>query len=111
MVKRPWGFYESIEEGLGFKVKRIVVNPGASLSLQRHQHRSEHWVVVSGVAVVQLGSNVRYIQTNESVYIEKKQIHRLKNEEKEQLILIEIQIGDYLGEDDIERLDDLYGRQ
>ena len=110
LVKRPWGYYDSVEEGLGFKVKRIVVNPGASLSLQRHQHRSEHWVVVDGQALVQLDEVTKHLNANESVYIEKHQIHRLTNEGQEPLTLIEVQVGSYLGEDDIERLQDIYGR-
>lgn len=110
LVKRPWGFYDSIEEGIGFKVKRIVVNPGASLSLQRHQYRSEHWVVVDGDALVQIDQAVKQLKANESVYIEKKQIHRLTNVGRKLLTLIEVQVGTYLGEDDIERLQDIYGR-
>ena len=108
--RRPWGYYDAIDEDDGFKVKRIVVKPGCSLSLQRHQHRAEHWVVVKGEAVVQIGNQEQIVKENQSVYIEKKEIHRLFNRTKTPLCLIEVQIGTYLGEDDIERLEDIYGR-
>lgn len=108
--RRPWGYYDSIDQGNGFKVKRIVVNPGCCLSLQRHQQRAEHWIVVDGEAVVRIGDTERTVHVNESVYIEKKQIHRLTNKTNKPLILIEVQVGSYLGEDDIERLEDVYGR-
>jgi len=107
---RPWGSFESIEEGMGYKVKNINVNPGESLSLQRHQHRSEHWVVVGGIAEVTCGNEILTLQKNESTYIPKGEIHQLSNPGKEVLKIIEIQTGDYLEEDDIERLDDRYGR-
>ena len=107
---RPWGSFESIEEGMGYKVKNITVNPGESLSLQRHQHRSEHWVVVGGIAEVTCGNETLTLQKNESTYIPKGEIHQLSNLGKEVLKIIEIQTGNYLEEDDIERLDDRYGR-
>lgn len=110
-VRRPWGWYETIEEGSGFKVKRIEVNPGCRLSLQRHRHRAEHWVVTSGEAVVQVDDSVQNIGKNESVYIAQYSIHRLINAKEVPCTLIEVQIGSYLGEDDIERLKDDYGRQ
>jgi len=107
---RPWGCYDSIEEGKGYKVKNITVNPGQRLSLQRHQHRSEHWVVVEGVAEVVCGNETMILQANESIYIPKGTIHRLSNPGKTNLKIIEIQTGDYLEEDDIERIEDEYDR-
>lgn len=109
--RRPWGLYDAIDEGNGFKVKCIVVNPGCSLSLQRHQHRAEHWTVASGEALVQIGESVMVVHANESVFIEKQTIHRLTNRSNTPLTLIEVQIGDNLGEDNIERISDNYGRQ
>lgn len=108
--RRPWGWYDAIDEGNGFKVKRIVVNPGCSLSLQRHQHRAEHWTVASGEALVQVGETLKVVHENESVFIPQKEIHRLTNKTDASLTLIEVQIGQYLGEDDVERIEDKYGR-
>ena len=110
-VLRPWGWFDSIDQGERFKVKRILVHPGASLSLQMHHHRAEHWVVVKGVAEVQNGDNVIRLRENQSTYISQGQKHRLSNPGKEPLEIIEIQSGSYLGEDDIIRFDDIYGRQ
>lgn len=109
-VHRPWGHYESINVGDRYQVKRIVVIPGGVLSLQRHRHRSEHWVVVRGIAEVTLGENVRAVNENESVYIPVGSVHRLANRGESPLELIEVQTGSYFGEDDIERLDDIYKR-
>lgn len=109
-VTRPWGTYTTIEEGEHFKIKRIVVKPGASLSLQMHHHRSEHWVVVSGMAHVINGDKELMLNTNESTYIPAGHKHRLENTGIVDLILIEVQSGQYLGEDDIVRFDDKYGR-
>jgi mannose-1-phosphate guanylyltransferase/mannose-6-phosphate isomerase len=109
-VHRPWGTYTVLEEGAGFKVKRIVVNPGAALSLQLHHHRSEHWVVVLGVALVTRGDQKFTLQVGQSTYVPKETIHRLENPGTESLEIIEVQTGSYLGEDDIVRLDDLYQR-
>jgi mannose-1-phosphate guanylyltransferase len=109
-VHRPWGTYSVLEEGDKFKIKRIVVKPGASLSLQMHHHRSEHWVVVSGTAKVVNGDAERYVRTNESTYIPACTPHRLLNPGLFDLVMIEVQSGDYLGEDDIVRFDDVYGR-
>lgn len=109
-VTRPWGTYTVLEEGKGFKIKRIMVKPGASLSLQMHQHRSEHWVVVSGTARVTNGESSFLVKTNESTYIPAGNQHRLENPMDVELVLIEVQTGDYLGEDDIVRLEDKYGR-
>lgn len=109
-VYRPWGSYDSLSVGERFQVKRIVVKPGAALSLQRHQHRAEHWIVVSGVAEVTRDKDVFELRANQSTYLPKGSIHRLRNATTESVELIEVQSGDYLGEDDIERLDDVYGR-
>jgi mannose-1-phosphate guanylyltransferase/mannose-6-phosphate isomerase len=109
-VYRPWGSYESIDMDEGFQAKRLILLPGASISLQRHQHRSEHWVVVRGTAEVTRGEDVFLLQPNESTYIPVGTIHRLHNPGEEDLHIIEVQCGDYLGEDDIERFEDVYGR-
>jgi mannose-1-phosphate guanylyltransferase/mannose-6-phosphate isomerase len=109
-VMRPWGTYTVLEEGPGFKIKRIVVKPGASLSLQMHYHRSEHWVVVSGTAKVVNGERELLVRTNESTYIPAGHKHRLANPGIVDLIMIEVQSGNYLGEDDIVRFEDAYGR-
>lgn len=109
-VQRPWGWYDSIDHGERFKVKRIQVNPGASLSLQMHHHRAEHWVVVKGTAHITNGTELITLKENESTYIPKGQVHRLENLGSEPLEIIEVQSGDYLGEDDIVRFDDVYGR-
>jgi mannose-1-phosphate guanylyltransferase/mannose-6-phosphate isomerase len=109
-VYRPWGSYDSLAVGPRFQVKRIVVNPGAALSLQRHAHRAEHWVVVSGVAEVTCGERVYEVAENESTFIPRGVVHRLRNRGKTPVELIEVQSGGYLGEDDIERLEDVYGR-
>lgn len=109
-VFRPWGSYTVLEEGPRFKIKRIEVKPGASLSLQMHHHRSEHWIVVSGMAKVVNGERELYVNTNESTYIPAGHKHRLENPGKLDLVMIEVQSGDYLGEDDIVRFEDKYGR-
>jgi mannose-1-phosphate guanylyltransferase/mannose-6-phosphate isomerase len=109
-VHRPWGYYESIDVGERFQVKRIVVVPGGILSLQKHRHRSEHWVVVRGTAEVTIGEQVRAVHENESIYIPIGSVHRMANKGKIPLELIEVQTGSYLGEDDIERLEDVYKR-
>ena len=110
-VHRPWGYYESIDMGERFQVKRIVVIPGGMLSLQKHRHRAEHWVVVHGTAEVTIGDTVRAVHENESVYIPIGSVHRLANQGKIPLELIEVQTGSYLGEDDIERIEDIYKRR
>ena len=109
-VGRPWGTYTVLEEGPGFKIKRIVVKPGQSLSLQMHHHRSEHWVVVSGTAQVTNGERTLILRTNESTYIPAGNKHRLENPGLMDLVIIEVQSGEYLGEDDIVRFKDVYGR-
>jgi mannose-1-phosphate guanylyltransferase / mannose-6-phosphate isomerase len=110
-VNRPWGWYDSVDEGERFKVKRIQVKPGASLSLQMHHHRAEHWIVVKGIAEVTNGDQVITLYENQSTYIPQRQTHRLANPGLEPLEIIEVQSGSYLGEDDIVRFDDTYGRK
>lgn len=110
-VYRPWGFYESINEGERHQVKHLCVHPGAALSLQMHHHRAEHWVVVKGRAEVTVGEECRILEENESVYIPVETTHRLANPGDEPLSIIEVQSGSYLGEDDIVRFDDVYGRE
>lgn len=109
-VYRPWGWYDTVDYGERFKVKRIMVKPGASLSLQMHHHRAEHWIVVRGTAEVTNGDSVTILEENQSTFIPKGQTHRLKNIGIKALEVIEVQSGDYLGEDDILRLEDGYGR-
>jgi mannose-1-phosphate guanylyltransferase len=107
---RPWGAYTILEEGSNFKIKRIVVKPGETLSLQMHHHRSEHWIVVSGMARVVNGERELFVNTNESTYIPAGHKHRLENPGVLDLVMIEVQSGQYLGEDDIVRFEDVYGR-
>jgi mannose-1-phosphate guanylyltransferase/mannose-6-phosphate isomerase len=109
-VARPWGTYTVLEDGDRFKIKRIMVKPGASLSLQLHHHRSEHWIVVHGMARVVNGERELYLRTNESTYIPAGHRHRLENPGLLDLMMIEVQSGEYLGEDDIVRFEDIYGR-
>lgn len=109
-VHRPWGIYRVLEEGPNFKIKCIVVNPGAKLSMQMHKHRSEHWVVVSGTAKITNGTQDIELQANQSTYIPKTHRHRLENPGQLPLQIIEVQCGDYVGEDDIVRFDDSYDR-
>ncbi len=109
-VNRPWGWYDSVDEGERFKVKRIQVKPGASLSLQMHHHRAEHWIVVKGIAEVTNGEKVIRLKENESTYIPQGEKHRLSNPGTEPLEIIEVQSGNYLGEDDIVRFEDIYQR-
>lgn len=107
---RPWGTYSVLEQGDRYKIKKIIVKPGAKLSLQKHYHRNEHWIVVSGTAKVTIGEIEKILRANESTYIPMGEIHRLENPGKIDLIVIEAQVGDYLGEDDIVRLEDDYKR-
>ena len=108
--ERPWGGYTVLEENRNYKIKRIEVNPGHRLSLQMHHHRSEHWIVVSGTARVTNGDEVSIININESTFIPMGKLHRLENPGIIPLIIIEVQSGEYLGEDDIVRFDDDYQR-
>ncbi len=109
-VPRPWGQYTVLEEDAHYKVKRIVVDPGHKLSLQSHQQRAEHWVVVEGQAKITNGGKETFLQENQSTFIPKGEKHRLENPGSSPLVIIEVQTGTYLGEDDIERFDDIYGR-
>ena len=107
---RPWGYYQSIDNGSRYQVKRIVVRPGGRLSLQKHFHRAEHWIVVRGAAEVTLNADVHLVHENESIYLPIGSNHRLTNPGKIDLELIEVQTGSYLGEDDIIRIEDIYNR-
>ncbi|WP_370293017.1 mannose-1-phosphate guanylyltransferase/mannose-6-phosphate isomerase [Thalassolituus sp.] len=109
-VHRPWGFYETLDDAVGFKVKRLCVHPGHRLSLQRHEHRAEHWIVVSGVATTQINGEVSELGANESVYVPRGVAHSLSNQGAEDLVVIEVQTGSQLNEADIVRLDDPYHR-
>ena len=107
---RPWGFYEVLLDEKDHKVKRITLDPGGRLSLQRHKHRSEHWCVVSGVCTVTVDAEQKQLLAGEAIDIPQGSIHRIANNGNDKLVYIEIQLGDYFGEDDIERLEDDYGR-
>ena len=107
---RPWGTYTILEDTPGYKIKRIVVKPGKRLSLQKHFHRNEHWIVVSGTATVTVGNEVKIVRPNESTYIKMGEVHRLANEGKIDVVLIEAQVGEYTGEDDIVRIEDDFER-
>lgn len=109
--ERPWGSYTILEENRGYKIKKVEVKPGQRLSLQKHYHRSEHWIVVSGTAIVTNADKTITVNVNESTYIPKGTVHRLENPGIIPLILIEVQNGEYLGEDDIVRYDDDYERE
>jgi mannose-1-phosphate guanylyltransferase/mannose-6-phosphate isomerase len=109
--RRPWGWFETLTEGERFKVKRIVVLPGAALSLQSHKFRAEHWIVVEGTARVTVGDSVKIVKSNESVYIPLGEKHRLENPSDAPMVLVEVQTGNYFGEDDIIRYEDMYARQ
>jgi mannose-6-phosphate isomerase len=110
ITKCPWGSFEVLSEAPDHKVKRIVVEPGGILSLQRHKQRSEHWFVVSGKGIASVDGKDYPVQNGSAVDIPAKKTHRLKNSSTENLIIIEVQTGEYFGEDDIERLEDKYGR-
>jgi mannose-1-phosphate guanylyltransferase len=109
-VHRPWGTYEVLLSSSLYKIKRIAVKPAAKLSLQQHYHRNEHWIVVSGMATVTIENETFFVRPNESTYIKMGQTHRLENQGKIELVMIEVQVGEYVKEDDIVRFDDLYGR-
>ena len=109
-IYRPWGNFTSIEIGTNWQVKKLDIKPYASLSLQMHHHRSEHWIIVSGKAKVEIDGKISFLSKNQSIYVPLGAKHRLTNPDKEQLILIEVQSGSYLGEDDIVRFEDNYGR-
>jgi mannose-6-phosphate isomerase len=107
---RPWGSFTTLEEGNGYKIKRIEVNPGHRLSLQMHYHRSEHWIILSGTAKVTCGDTVELLEANQSTYVPQCTAHRLENPGVIKLVIIEVQNGEYLGEDDIVRFQDDYAR-
>ena len=109
-IQRPWGWYDIIDESDRYKVKSIEVNPGEKLSLQKHHHRAEHWVVVEGTALTECDGKEKLLAENQSTYIPVGSVHRLSNPGKIQLRIIEVQSGPYLGEDDIVSLEDIYGR-
>jgi mannose-6-phosphate isomerase-like protein (cupin superfamily) len=110
-VKRPWGTYQTILRGDTFQVKKIVVFPKQKLSLQSHEHRSEHWTVVEGIGTMTLNDKTISLNKEEYVYIPVGAIHRMANESDKEMTFIEVQNGDYLGEDDIKRYEDIYGRK
>lgn len=110
VAHRPWGTYEVLVDTEGYKVKRIVVKPSGRLSLQKHFHRNEHWIVVSGTATVTVDQETKLVRPNESTYIKMGQVHRLENDGKIDLVMIEVQVGEYTGEDDIVRIEDIYSR-
>ena len=110
VYERPWGSYKTLELGDGYQVKIITVNPGEQLSLQRHFKRSEHWVVIKGQPTITVGEEKKTYQVNDVVYIPVEAQHRMENLTDQPVQIIEVQIGSYLGEDDIERLEDIYGR-
>ena len=110
-IKKPWGHYEVVDLQEGFQIKKIVVKPEAKLSLQSHQHRSEHWIVAYGIATVEIGEEIFNLKSGESKFIPKKCKHRLENNGNKDLMIIEIQLGEYLGEDDIIRYEDIYNRK
>ena len=109
--ERPWGTYKTLEQGPGYQVKIIRVKPGGRLSLQRHQQRAEHWVVIEGEPTITLNDKTRQYKVNETLHIGVQDIHRLENLTDKPVAIVEVQIGAYLGEDDIERLEDVYGRK
>ena len=110
ITKKPWGYFEILELGNKFLIKKIIVKPGGILSLQSHKHRSEHWVVVEGKAEVYVAQKKKLLVEGESIYVPLGAVHRLKNSSQFPTLLIEVQTGSYLGEDDIVRYDDIYAR-
>ena len=110
-VTRPWGNYTVLLESDNYKIKKIIVNPKSRLSLQSHKHRSEHWTIVNGNAIIQVGKDKLNLTANQHVFIPKETIHRIENNTQSIVELIEVQIGDYLGEDDIIRYEDDYSRK
>ena len=110
-VTKPWGSYQVLDEGSKYSIKRLIVNPGGKLSLQSHIYRSEHWVVVEGIAEVTLNESIKILNSNENIFIPKNSKHRLANKQKEDLIIIEVWFGDNLDESDIIRYEDIYDRK
>jgi len=111
IVSKPWGSFQIIEEGEKYKVKKIIVKPKGKLSLQSHEHRSEHWIVVKGRAQVLINNDIKILETNESILIPPKTTHRIANNESEDLVIIEVWYGNILKEEDIKRYEDIYGRE
>ena len=111
IVLKPWGSFQVLEEGLTYCVKKILVKPKGILSLQSHLHRSEHWVVVQGIAEVTINENISLLKVNENIFIPKKAKHRLANKQKEDLVVIEVWYGNILNENDIVRYEDIYDRK
>lgn len=109
--ERPWGTFETVDRGDRYRVKRIVVKPGGQLSLQMHYHRAEHWIIVSGAAIVTRSNARQFVRENEAIFIPVGMTHRIENPGKTPLVLVEVQIGSYLEEDDIVRFEDRYGRE
>ena len=109
-ISRPWGLFENIKQEKDYKVKKLLVLPGEKISLQKHMKRSEHWVVITGTATITKGKTKFKLKKNESTFIKKGEVHRIENNTKKNLILIEVQTGDYLEEDDIYRFEDKYNR-
>ena len=110
VIEKPWGSYQVLEEGIHYIVKKIIVDPGGKLSLQSHKHRSEHWIIVEGDAVVTINNEIKILKENETIFIPQGSKHRLANESDNKLIVIEIWYGDILDENDIERFEDIYER-
>ena len=110
IVEKPWGFYQVLEEGFHYSVKKIIVNSGGKLSLQSHQHRSEYWIIAKGEAVVTINDEIKTFKENETLFIPKRSKHRLANKTDTKLIIIEFWYGDILDENDIERFEDIYER-
>ena len=110
IVEKPWGSYQILEEGTHYIVKKIIVNPGGKLSLQSHQHRSEHWIIAEGEAVVTINDEIKILKENKTIFIPRKSKQRLANESDNKLIIIELWYGDILDENDIERFEDIYER-
>ena len=111
IVLKPWGSYQVLEESLKYSIKRIIVKPGGILSLQSHLHRSEHWIVVQGIAEVTIDEKIKILNINQNIFIPQNSKHRLSNKDNEDLIVIEIWFGDKLDEEDIIRYEDIYGRK
>ena len=111
IVSKPWGSYQVLEESQKYTIKRIIVNPGGKLSLQSHQHRSEHWIVAQGTAEVTINNDIKSLKANEHIFIPCQAKHRLANYQSEDLVVIEVWYGDNLNEDDIIRYEDIYSRK
>ena len=111
IVSKPWGSYQVLEEGSKYSLKKIIVKPGGVLSLQSHKSRSEHWVVVQGIAEVTIDNKTQFLESNKNIFIPKESKHRLANKEKKELIVIEVWFGDVLDEEDIIRYEDIYNRK